>query len=191
MTQLGDIKRAKEIGRAGANKYMWVNCPVCEENRWVETRNGIPKSQRCRRCVTIQRNKEMNPKRLGEKHPLWKGGRLQVNNGYVYIYVPRDDFFYSMVNHSGYVLEHRLVMAKSLGRNLYSWEVVHHKNHIRDDNRRENLQLVSVDRHRQITILERKVNDLEKRVTLLEAENIILKGATNGYINPKHHDYGI
>ena len=44
----------------------------------------------------------------------------------------------------------------------------------------ENLQLVSDDRHKQITLLENKINRLERRITILEAENIILKsiGAT-------------
>ena len=175
MTKLGDVKKAREIDRAGAGKYIWVDCPFCGVERWVETRKGITVSKSCRRCVTIQRNKEMNPKRLGEKHPLWKGGRILANKGYVYIYVPRNDFFYSMVNHSGYVLEHRLVMARSIGRNLASWEIVHHRNHIRNDNRIENLQLVPVEKHRQITILEQRVSYLERRVTLLEAENTLIK----------------
>jgi len=98
-----------------------------------------------------------------------------MGDGYIGIRLSANGFFHPMVSKDGYVLEHRLVVARHLGRCLYRWEIVHHKNHIRDDNRIENLQLVSDDRHRQITILENAIRHLEKRVTLLEAENIILR----------------
>lgn len=72
----------------------------------------------------------------GENHPNWKGGRYK-RLGYFMIYSP---------NHphrtvDGYVLEHRLVMEKKIGRYLKPKESVHHINAIPTDNRPENLML--------------------------------------------------
>lgn len=69
-----------------------------------------------------------------EKNPAWKGGRRLSKDGYVQIRIQ---------NQRGYVLEHRFVMEKILGRPLKKEEVVHHKNGILADNRPENLLLFS------------------------------------------------
>lgn len=66
-----------------------------------------------------------------------KGSRLVNAAGYIAIYEPENPN--STVN--GYVLEHRKVMAETLGRPLVPCENVHHKNGIRHDNTPNNLEL--------------------------------------------------
>jgi hypothetical protein len=51
--------------------------------------------------------------------------------------------FLAMARKDGYIMEHRLIMARHLGRVLSRTEVVHHINHDPQDNRIENLELFS------------------------------------------------
>lgn len=82
-------------------------------------------------------------KYVREKNPNWKGGRTQDGDGYVHIRRPNHPY----AAKNGYILEHRLVVERALGRYLIPGELVHHINGIRDDNRLENLELV--DHHRR------------------------------------------
>jgi hypothetical protein len=80
----------------------------------------------------------------GDKNPNWKGGRLTKTNGYI-IVLSINHPYYSI---DGYVLEHRLVMEKHLGRILLPTEVVHHINNGKTDNRIKNLMLFpSISEH--------------------------------------------
>ena len=184
MKELGEIKKASELGRRGSFNYMWSACVDCGKERWVYMKRGIPANQICRICAGKRRGKA-NYGRIRERASSWKGGRTKTN-GYIMILLDPQDFFWGMSNSIGRVAEHRLVIAKSLGRCLHSWEIVHHKNGNRLDNRLENLQLVTDDRHKQITILENRIKILEGRVTLLEAENIILKQQLEASIENKY-----
>jgi transposase-like protein len=77
-------------------------------------------------------------------HHSWTGGKVNASSGYVAVMpLPDDPIGQAMLPAGGgfYVLEHRLVMAHSLGRPLAKEETVHHINGDRQDNRIENLQL--------------------------------------------------
>lgn len=68
----------------------------------------------------------------------WKGGR-RVVRGYVMVWRPEHPSLAG--TQRKYVAEHRLVMEEHLGRPLHSFERVHHRNGVRDDNRIGNLEL--------------------------------------------------
>lgn len=76
----------------------------------------------------------------GEKHGSWQGG-LSKADGYILEKIYSDNPYFAMATRSGYVKQHRYVMAKHLGRILLRSETVHHINGDRADNRIENLQL--------------------------------------------------
>ena len=74
----------------------------------------------------------------GSKHFNWRGGRYIAKSGYIFIYRPNHP-----CSNRGYVYEHRVIMEEKLGRYLVDGEVVHHINGNKQDNRIENLELLS------------------------------------------------
>lgn len=180
MPEIGEIRRGCETGHNRKERYIWAACEICGKERWTILSHNKPHNKRCISCAKkgIPHSEETKQKMhlvTGEKTNNWKGGRVIDRGGYLQLKLYPNDFFYPMARKQGYVLEHRLVVAKSLGRNLHRWELVHHKNHIKTDNRLDNLQLVGTDKHLQITLLDKRITYLENRVILLEAENCLLR----------------
>jgi hypothetical protein len=82
------------------------------------------------------------PTMKGETHYAWKGGRKQ-SSGYIKVKYEghhRADRF-------GYVYEQIIVMERFLNACILSWIVVHHINHNKQDNRIENLKLMTHSNH--------------------------------------------
>lgn len=136
----------------------------------------------------LEENKKSLIKKYGKEYfksePKIEPIKKKNRKGYVFILLESNSPYRSMINsfvNNNYLLEHRLVMAKHLGRCLESWEIVHHKNGIKDDNRIENLEIMKEYKHKdehlnmlslENRILKSEVKRLRKRIELLEKETI-------------------
>jgi len=183
--QLGEIRNGKELAYAGyvsrRSNFQYCVCEHCGKKRWVRIDpktgkpRGLTEGKACKICAV----RIYGANKSGKGSSAWKGGRHKDSDGYVMIWLDESDFFYPMVNSTHCVREHRLVVAKALGRCLQSWEVVHHKGtkypsgskEDKADNRYpENLSLELVNNHSQITIMESKIKRLQEENRILREE---------------------
>jgi len=129
-----DIKRGSLLNKKCDCLHVLVACSECGKQRWVRSSEYKRKPEaKCRSCSAREVMIHM-PKFQGIRQP-------KHSQGYRRIWVHPKDIFHSMADKSHYVMEHRMVMAVFLDRLIHSYETVHHKNGIRDDNRIENLEL--------------------------------------------------
>jgi hypothetical protein len=83
-------------------------------------------------------------KMTGPMNPAWKGGAtyFRKHGNYKPIkYVRCPESLLGMARKDGYIMEHRLLMARWAGRLLSRVEVVHHLDHDPHNNDRANLEL--------------------------------------------------
>ncbi len=121
MPEIGEVRYGKEFGYKNTHKVIWTACADCGLKRWVEFKRGKANGTICQKCNCKRRHLR------GDRSYLWKGGRNVTTSGYIRVKLQPDDFFFPMGGKTGYVFEHRLVMAQSLGRCLQPYEKVHHK----------------------------------------------------------------
>lgn len=193
MPEIGDREIGLRIGNHSWGYYIYMACPDCGYTRWVAKKSSRTTSGRCRQCFGITQRGKPKLSIRGERNPAWKGGKTLTKAGYVRTSIYVDDPYFSMamIDKRGghyWITEHRHVMAKHLGRCLKSWEIVHHKNGNRADNRIENLEMLPKESSRQthmaFTLLQqenaklnKRISDLEARVTMLEAERILVEAS--------------
>lgn len=172
MPNLGDIVRGTDIGLRTSHKHQWSACCDCGRAKWILLKNGKPQSPRCASCAAKVSAATAGRVRSGKDHHNWKGGRSTTELGYIEVWLHPDDPLYVMAGREGYVYEHRLVMARFLGRPLDRSEEVHHVNHNKHDNRIENLEVLDKRVH---AFNHATVKHLLDRIAELEAENRQLK----------------
>lgn len=165
MRQAMAVPRPQTRIPAAQRKMTLIHCAVCGKEKWVPNAwirriktptcskkcNGVLRGQewkkhahKGRQSWTADSKASYKEKMTGAKNPAWKGGitYFKQHGNYTGIkYVRCPEEYLAMARKDGYVMEHRLIMAKSLKRCLSRIECVHHINHDTADNRIENLML--------------------------------------------------
>jgi len=123
-------------------------CEVCEKTFWVhESYARVQAARFCGRACMGQSN---------WKRPLgwFHNGKPALGNffGYVVVWEPN----HPSAPTGGWVFYHRLVMEKAIGRYLLPSEQVDHINTVKDDNRIDNLQILSHSEHSKKTVMDRR-----------------------------------
>ena len=137
---------------------------ICECGRYTDVVgtslvNGDTKSCGCYhhdvvkgRIISTEQRKIISEKNSCNYDGLNGYGHTKKHNkGYILAYVPK----HPNASSDGYVMLHTVIVEMQLNRYLKPDEVVHHMNHIRDDNRIENLQLMNKHEHMSMHMKER------------------------------------
>src|SRR5678815_691184 len=112
------------------HSYFYGTCADCKKPVNNYLRKPIIRCQKC--WHAHMRN---HP----DEHPFYKNGKTVTKCGYVLVIDrnhPRRN------KHNDRIFEHILVAEKMIGRRLKPSERVHHINHVRSDNRPENLEVM-------------------------------------------------
>ncbi len=160
-----------------------------------------PRSKRCAMCRSLvagsfkgKKHSVESKKKIGKKSKAkftkkflqeirkkHSGRKKRAINGYTLV----KDYKHPNRNCHNDVLEHILIMSTYLGRPIKKAEIIHHKNFIRDDNRRKNLWLYkNASEHGKCTKSLFKLVDV-----LLKSRIILFKNGKYEIGKIKKHEY--
>lgn len=98
-------------------------------------------------------NRGRAPKPRGAESHRWRGGRSMHVEGYLKIFVGRD---HPLGDPNGYAYEHLVVWCAAGNPRPGPDQLLHHRNERKDDNRLENLEIVSRSHHSKHHIAARQ-----------------------------------
>lgn len=137
-------------------------------------KNGFEKP--CESCGKAMYVEQKQAKRFCSRECSHEGKRIdgagakqKRKDGYIQVYYPK----HPDGTRNGFVLEHRLVAEQKYGRRILKTEHVHHLNGVKDDNRPENLEVISPSAHARISTAQGKAQRKEIKNRLEEAEKRI------------------
>jgi hypothetical protein len=85
-------------------------------------------------------------------HPRWNSARLRAQQGYIKVRVGRN---HPLADPNGYAYEHLLVWCAAGNARPPVGYILHHRNGIKEDNRLDNLELLTRAEHNRLHNLER------------------------------------
>ena len=149
-------RKGSDVPCEQCGKLIWripsTNQRFCSYSCRTTFRNLSDENPSYHRDVTGVNNPMFGVRRFGKDNPMfgvrgarcshWKGGRRNRPDGYIRVIAPKRHPHPSEVkNGVAYILEHRLVMEKHIGRFLRTSEIVHHIDENPSNNRIDNLAL--------------------------------------------------
>ena len=119
----------KSVESYGTGQCKVPGCGDRPYNRWMCRKHAQQRDA----GIINETGEQLRPLHWRPRSERWVG-----QEGYILVQVPD----HPKARVDGTVLEHRLVVEQGLRRYLEDWEIVHHKNGDRGDNRPENLELL-------------------------------------------------
>lgn len=165
-----------EINKLKVGDNIFINgeniCKKCGSNKNVVIKEKYKFCGYCKKCIYKYLRKQ------GRSPDIIK--RRKGKDGYIYL-IGRPVKYHHRRSTSG-VLEHVYIMENYLGRKIdFENERIHHKNEIRDDNRIENLEIVSKSEHKIKHKAARRFGNFKHGrsenivITIPKLEEIIIK----------------
>lgn len=152
-------KIAKELNMSPTTVFNYLNRYGIETRDNKSTFNfkgGKHTSEELEKISQTHKGKILSDEtkqKIRESHTVKGVGHKKTRaDGYIAIYFPD----HPKSNKDGYIMEHDLIMECYIGRWLNGDEVVHHINGIRNDNRIENLKLMTIKEHASYHMTERQ-----------------------------------